>query len=194
MHEVEYNLELLRIIDLYADRLSPSMPVLSKSSAYVEDIFKKAGIESSNRVVAIHPGSSNIKKQWSAENFKKVVEALLKIDKIDVVIIGDGSEKHLSSKIALSSNRNVHDLAGLFTVKQLAALMKRADLLITNDNGPMHIAAAVGTRVVALFNKDAEGSNPKRWGPYGEGHTVFYKDFNDIKPEEVIEAAKDMLK
>jgi ADP-heptose:LPS heptosyltransferase len=81
----------------------------------------------------------------------------------------------------------------LFTIKQLAAFLKRADLLITNDNGPMHIAAAVGTKVLALFNKDVIGSNPIRWAPYGEGHTIFYNPLDKISPEEVIRAAKDAL-
>ena len=68
-----------------------------------------------------------------------------------------------------------------------------SDLFITNDNGPMHIAAAVGAKVLALFNKDVIGSNPLRWGPYGKGHVVLYKSFNDITPDEIIEKAKTML-
>jgi ADP-heptose:LPS heptosyltransferase len=68
-------------------------------------------------------------------------------------------------------------------------LFKASDLLITNDNGPMHIAAACGTKVIALFNKNLGGSNPFRWGPYGQGHTIFYKPIDEIKPSEIYEAA-----
>jgi len=194
MHEVEYNLELLRIIDIYTDRLSPSMPITSESSLYVDGILNQTGIKSSNKIVVIHPGSSNTKKQWGIENFKKIVEALPETGNIDIVIIGDSSEKHLGAEMVSGRDKNVHDMTGFFTIKQLAAFLKRADLLITNDNGPMHIAAAVRTKVLALFNKDAIGSNPIRWCPYGDGHTVFYKDFADLKPKEVIEAVKTILK
>ena len=192
-HEVEYNLELLRIIDIYADKISPIMPVLSKNASEVEGILNKAGIKDKNKIVAIHPGSSNARKQWDIKNFTKVAKALAEIGNIDVVVIGDKSEKHLSEYVVSGAGKDTYDLAGLFTVKQLAAFMQRADILITNDNGPMHIAAAVGTKVVAIFNKDVSGSSPLRWAPYGDGHRVFYKDFNDIRPEEIIEAAKIVL-
>ncbi len=192
-HEVEYNLELLRIIDIYADKIYPLMEILSKSVSEVKSILNMAGVKEKNKIVVIHPGSSNAKKQWSIKNFAKVAKALAEAGNIDVVVIGDKSEKHLCKYITSDAGKNTYDLAGLFTLKQLAALMQRADMLITNDNGPMHIAAAVSTRVVAIFNKDVSGSNPLRWAPYGDGHTVFYKDFNDIKPEEAIEAAKDTL-
>ncbi len=193
MHEVEYNLELLRIIDIYTDKISPSMPITSESSLYVDGILNQAGIKSGNKIVAIHPGSSNTKKQWGIGNFKKIAEVLSETDKIDIVVIGDRSEKHLGAEIVSGRSKNVYDMTGLFTIKQLAAFLKRADLLITNDNGPMHIAAAVGTKVVAIFNKSVPGSNPVRWGPYGEGHTIFYNPLDKISPKEVIMAAKDAL-
>src|SRR2546427_12359609 len=59
------------------------------------------------------------------------------------------------------------DLMGQTTLKDLIALLRRARLLITNDSGPMHLAAAVGTPVIALFGPN----DPARTGPYGAGHT-----------------------
>jgi len=193
MHEVEYNLELLRIIDIYTDKLYPFMPVLSNSGSEVDGLLNKVGIKPHGRIVAIHPGSSNKKKQWGIDNFKKVVKSLSEEGKMDVAIIGDKSEKELGSKISAGMGENVHDLTGIFTIKQLAAFLKKTGILITNDNGPMHIAAAVGTRIIALFNKDVAGSNPVRWGPCGDGHTIFYEDFDKIKPEEIIEAVNTVL-
>src|SRR5207245_6280525 len=60
------------------------------------------------------------------------------------------------------------DLMGQTTLKELIALLRRTRLLITNDSGPMHLAAAVGTPVIALFGP----TDPARTGPYGTGHTV----------------------
>jgi len=62
-------------------------------------------------------------------------------------------------------------VAGETSILQLAALLKRCRLFVGNDNGPMHIAAAVGTPVVALFGP----TDPAEWGPWGEGHVVLYK-------------------
>lgn len=193
MHEVEYNLELLRIIDIYSGKLSPIMPVSNESNVFVDSILKQKGIKGQNKIVVMHPGSSNAKKQWPIENFKEVAAVLAETGRIDIAIIGDGAEKHLSDNIASGIGKNVYDLTGLFTIKQLAAFLKRVDILITNDNGPMHIAAAVGTRIIAIFNKDAIGSNPLRWGPCGDGHTVFYRSLDQINSDEVIKAAKDTL-
>ena len=193
-HEVEYNLELLRILDIYKTKFSPFMPVLSKSSYYVEGIFNQTGITGQKKIVAIHPGSSNPDKKWQVEKFRKVTQELANTGYVDVVIIGDRSEKALAEEISSGLGKSVHNLAGIFTIRKLTAFFKKADILITNDNGPMHIAASVDTKVVALFNKDVIGSNPTRWGPYGEGHIVIYKSFDELTAEEVVETVKNILK
>ncbi len=194
MHEVEYNLRFLRIIDIYTDNTAPSMPVSGRDSSFIKEALRKAGITDKDKIVALHPGSSSAKKIWPVENFKKIAKSLSEANAAFIVIIGDEHEKPLGRKIALSLRSNVFDMTGFFTLKQLAALLKRAELFITNDNGPMHISAAVGTKTIALFNKDSQGSSPKRWSPYGEGHIVFHKPLNQISPEEVARAALDALK
>jgi 3-deoxy-D-manno-octulosonic-acid transferase/heptosyltransferase-1 len=98
------------------------------------------------------------------------------------------------------------NLAGRTTLRDLAYLYRKAALLITTDSGPMHIAAAVGTPVIALFGP----TSASRTGPYGEGHFVIRRDLacspcflkkcetrhcmKDISVEDVLEAAKKMLK
>ncbi|NQT94962.1 MAG: glycosyltransferase family 9 protein [Candidatus Omnitrophica bacterium] len=193
MHEVEYNLELLKIIDVYEKNTRPFIPVLSKSVLSVDKLFQERGITGTKRIVAIHPGSSNSDKRWPPEKFREVAKMLAESASVEVVLIGDDSEKPLCEEIG-SGLRGVYNLAGSFTVKELAAFLKRVDLLITNDNGPMHIAAALGTKVVAIFNSDLKGSNPKRWGPYGEGHIVIYRPLDEIMAEEVVEAAEKIFK
>jgi ADP-heptose:LPS heptosyltransferase len=77
---------------------------------------------------------------------------------------------------------------------ELAALLKRCSLLISCDSGPMHLAASVGTPVVALFRNDLPGKTAKRWGPWGSGHTVIEKvNLLDISVDEVFEKAKQRL-
>ena len=192
-HEVEYNLELLRILDIYETKLAPFMPVLSKSSYYVDGILNQTGVLGKKKIVAIHPGSSNPKKRWAKEKFKQLTQSLINTGLVDVVLIGDRSEKSLCQEIESGLGKSVHNLAGIFTIRKLTAFLKKADVLITNDNGPMHIAASVGTKVVALFNKDVIGSNPTRWAPYGEGHKVFYEKFSELSADEVANQVKNYL-
>ena len=193
MHEVKYDLKLLSLIGVHEEDISPFMLVLSKSSYYVKGLLEQTGIKGERKIVAIHPGSSNFAKKLPADKFKEVVRGLIETDNIEVVLVGSKDEKALCNDIKSSFGNQVHDLAGLFSLRELAAILKVSDLFITNDNGPMHIAAAVGTKVLALFNKDAVGSNPARWAPYGDGHSVIYKSFNDITPDEVIQVAKKIL-
>ena len=193
MHEVDYNLQLLKVIDIYEENIYPFMPVLSRGSYYVNGLLAQTGVTGSKKVVVMHPGSSNPGKRYPADKLKDVVRGLVKTGNVDIVIIGSKDDKILCDRIKADFGNEVHNLAGLLSLRELAAIFKVSDLFITNDNGPMHIAAAVGAKVLALFNKDVIGSNPLRWGPYGEGHVVIYKSFKDITPEEVIEKAKTML-
>jgi len=72
--------------------------------------------------------------------------------------------------------------------------LKRCALLVSGDSGPVHLAAAVGTPIVALFRNDLPGKTSKRWGPWGKGHTVIEKEnLEDISVDEVFEKVKQRL-
>ena len=211
MHEVMYNLEPLKLIGVDEKDIAPFVNVLSRNSYYVSGLLQQCGINPDKKTIAIHPGSSNPAKRWPVENFTELVKRLAGFGGFNIIAVGDRSEKELCEKVipALGS-KSVFSLAGLLTLKDLAAFFKKTDLLITNDNGPMHIAACVGAKVIAIFGRNMPGVSPKRWGPYGDGHIVFHKDpgcrpcydkkcpydfkcLRSITPDEVFEAAKRVL-
>jgi len=70
----------------------------------------------------------------------------------------------------------VLNLAGRLSVAELAALLRRCRCLLSNDSGPVHIAAAVGIPVVDLFGRNQAGLSPQRWGPLGDGHLILHKE------------------
>ncbi|MFA5069215.1 MAG: glycosyltransferase family 9 protein [Candidatus Omnitrophota bacterium] len=193
-HETEYNLQLLRAVDVYKEGILPSMPVMPHSLSRVRGILKRQGLSAGRKIIVIHPGSSNPAKRYPWEKFGIIARVLAGSGDADIVLIGHSDEKALCAGIGIASGQGVYDLCGFFDLKDLAALFQCADIFITNDNGPMHIASAVGARVLALFNKDAKGSNPSRWSPCGSGHVVLHKSFGLLSPEEVIEKARLMLK
>ena len=103
------------------------------------------------------------------------------------------------------------NFAGRLSVAELAALLKRCRLLISNDSGPVHVAAAVGTPVVDIFGRNQRGLSPMRWGPLGDGHIVLHKEvgcvtclahncdieflcLTSLSVEEVYQAAVTILK
>ena len=81
------------------------------------------------------------------------------------------------------------DLVGRLTLRQLAALLQHARLLVSNDSGPVHLAAAMGTPTVVLFGTSDPATGPARWGPWGQGHTVICQPrLEQIDVDEVLQA------
>ena len=105
-------------------------------------------------------------KLWEDERFAALCDRIGEAYGIPVVLTGQRAPS--LEKIQSLSRRGVINLEGQTTLKDLAELYRRAVLLITTDSGPMHLAAAMGTPVVALFGP----TDPKRTGPYGPGHRV----------------------
>lgn len=113
----------------------------------------------------IHLGARYPVNRWPRENWAKLVNLL----PMPVVLAGADLELADSEWLQTHVQREVFSLVGRTTVLQLAALLRRASVFVGHDSGPMHIAVAVGTRVVALFGPE---SNVVWWRPWGDGHTV----------------------
>jgi ADP-heptose:LPS heptosyltransferase len=117
-------------------------------------------------VVAIHAGARWSTKQWPVERFAASVEPVLAERGGSVIALGSGSEAASATQLCellsahLPANR-IRNLVGQTTLKQLAALLGQVDLTVSNDSGPMHLAAAVGSPLVGIFTC----TNPQRSGP-----------------------------
>ncbi len=114
-------------------------------------------------LIAIYPGSGEYSpaRRWPPERFISVGRALQQQCKARIVVIGGPGEKELCQRVA-DGIPNATSLAGQTSLGQLAALLECCNLFLGNDGGPMHLAAAVGTRVVAIFGL----TNHLAWGPY----------------------------
>ncbi len=118
------------------------------------------------RRVAIMPGAAyGPAKRWFSERFAALARAL-DAEGVDVALVGGPGDRDVIDRIAPRVPSSVSDLAGRTRVGVLAALLQRAALLVTNDTGPMHLAAAVGTPVFALFGS----TNPHWTRPWGSRH------------------------
>ncbi|MBM3862110.1 MAG: glycosyltransferase family 9 protein [Verrucomicrobia bacterium] len=115
--------------------------------------------------VAIHMGARYPVNCWPRENWLELVNRLA----APVMFVGAQKEATDAKWILQQTKTPAVSLAGQTTILQLAALLKRAALFIGHDSGPMHIATAMGTKVIALFGPQ---SDVPSWRPWGEGHTV----------------------
>ncbi|HEY2253273.1 MAG TPA: glycosyltransferase family 9 protein [Planctomycetaceae bacterium] len=123
-------------------------------------------------IMAVHPGAGWETKRWPVEKFGEIARRFAG----SVVIVGGPSERLPGSQIILAtadSPKPTLNLAGQTTLKQLAVLLKAVDLLVTNDSGPLHLAAAVETPVVGIFTcTNPLVSGPAMSGPTGQMHEL----------------------
>ncbi|MGV8150758.1 MAG: glycosyltransferase family 9 protein [Candidatus Woesearchaeota archaeon] len=109
-------------------------------------------------------GDSIPERSWPKSQFKDLCEKILqsKEHKVKIILIGTKEDYELNEYIK-SKNPNIINTAGKFTLQELFYVMTKIDLFVSNDTGPMHIAAAQGTRTIGLFGPNT----PKIWAPYG---------------------------
>lgn len=192
LHEVEFNLELVSLVGANTSDLTLSLNV---DNDIINSLLKEYGIKEGEDLVALHPWTSDPLKQWPLDNFKELAKRLLNKQGIKVVMIGGIDEEskalEFSNKFSASSLVN---LTGRLTLAQSAAFLKKCKLLVSGDSGPVHLASAVNTTVLAIFRNDLEGKTPRRWGPWGKGHKVIEKNsLSDISVDEVFSVAMEAL-
>ncbi len=193
-HEVEYNLELLNAIGVDCQDKSLFISFDRGDEKTIDFVLGERGVSDADNIIAVHPWTSDPVKQWPLDNFAKLVESLLKEISLKVIIIG-GKEEVEQSEEFCKDKIGLINMTGKLTLRQLAAFLRRCKLLVSNDSGPVHLAAAVGTPVVALFRSDLVGKTAKRWGPWGQGHIVIEKsNLYDITVDEVFDKVMEVLK
>lgn len=129
---------------------------------YADKLIKDNGM--SDPIVVINPGAKSHLKRWTPEGFADVADRLSSGNKASVVFVGLGDDTQIANEIRHRMKSRSCDLTNRTNIRQLAALLKRARLVITNDSAPLHVGCAVGTRVLAVFGP----TDPKKYGPTGE--------------------------
>jgi heptosyltransferase-2 len=161
-HRVAYYLELLRPFGEVPRATAPEIAPPAESRAWAEEAM--AG----TRWAGINPGATyGAAKQWYPERFVEVGRRLVARG-YRVVVVGGPAEAALGAKVAAGIGEGAQSLAGKTTLPRLAAAIGRCGVFVTNDTGPMHVAAAVGTPVVAIFGP----TDPRTTSPFGDRHTL----------------------
>ncbi|MBI4000663.1 MAG: glycosyltransferase family 9 protein [Nitrospira defluvii] len=134
----------------------------------VETILAGAGVAAPLPWIAINASARWETKRWPPQHFAEAADQLSRTHALPIVFIGGAAERLESLAVMALMRTKAVDLTGQTPVGLLPCLLRQAAVLVTNDSGPMHIATAVGTPVVALFGP----TDPRRTGPYGRGHLV----------------------
>ena len=161
-HEVEYYLNLMQHFGITGSCTQPHLFVTSDEEKTASAFLAEYGIQSSDFVLGINPGASyGSAKRWYPDRFAQVARRLADEWGARVVIFGGPGETAIAADLESRLEGTAVNAAGKTTVRQLMALIRRCNFFITNDSGPMHIAAAFDVPLVAIFGStDHTGTSP----------------------------------
>ena len=171
-----------------ADRV-PRLKTRKVEDLVVDQILKKAKVPTATPLVGLFPGAGHPGRRWPLEKFADLADYLIRNDGVRVLVFAGPEEQALVRE--MRSLFPQHSLiVDNLTISELAAALARLAVFVSNDTGPMHIAAAVGTPVIALLDRPT----PHSFVPIQDHHRVIFSEtIKDIKPEDVYTVARELL-
>lgn len=167
IHAVARYLEVLRRHGVDTVGARPQLQFTDQEIADRDKFLSENGIAPKRPIVGIHPGGNWRYKLWQPTNFARIADLLCDRWNAQIMLFAGPDESSLQAQVVELLNLEPVAVKSR-SLRQVAALIEACDVYLGNDTGPMHIAAAVGTSVVAIFGS----TNHHRSGPYGEGHMV----------------------
>lgn len=203
-HELKYNLGLLEEIGIESDSPVFDFTLEESEEKAAVGVLGHAGI--TDRFCIIHPGSGGSAMDWPSENYGETAWMIFEeLGLSSLVTWGPGEESLARQVVEFSNNRAVM-MPEVVPLPVLAAILKKANLIIAPSTGVLHLAVTVGTPVLGLY-PSVPHMSPVRWGPYGTGNAALTPEIAGsdsfspedpssmrlITPEKVISAAKELI-
>lgn len=179
VHRQDYYLGVLEIFGISAQKRESRLSVDAELTTRVGHLLSGLGIGEKDFLLILNPGGNWDLKRWPKENFSKLIECLLENynSRPNFKIALNGAHKDIPlmeeilRPLDLSCQQRVINLAGKINLRELMALMKRANLVVSADSGPLHIASSVGTPTIGIFGP----TSPEITGPRGQGLSQILK-------------------
>jgi 3-deoxy-D-manno-octulosonic-acid transferase/heptosyltransferase-1 len=203
-HAVDKYLKMAEYLGCEKDSWKGHIPIRESDKRSIDIVLHDRGIKDQT-LVAINPFAQWTTKLWEPERFAALADRVQKELASDIVFTGSIQDRAEIDEIIERMDPKPTNLAGQTSLKELAYLYSKCQLLVTTDTGPMHIAVAMGCTVIALFGPTA----PWRTGPYGEGHRVIREEIEcspcfkktcdhlscmkNIKVNKVFESVKEKI-
>lgn len=160
-HAVDWYLGVLRLLGVPADRPFEWIPKRPAAAKAVREKWPLA----QHRWITLQPGARWVNKRWPVESFAQTVRLLRERDpSLRFAVLGGREDSPLGETIARAGGDRCLDLIGKLTLPEMIEWIRATDLMVSNDTGPMHVAAALRKPVVGLFGP----TEPRRTGPYGQ--------------------------
>ncbi len=174
-HELEYDIHLLEPLGCNREQSRDFLiPVGDKERQTIRNFFDEFQISPNDRVIVLHAGSGGSARDWPVERFALVGRRFLERG-MKVILTGSREEQPLVSSVHTHMGDRSINAVGRFSLRELAALYEKTDVVVANSTGPIHIAAAMGTPVVGFYPPIIQCSSA-RWGPYTDKRIIFEPD------------------
>ncbi len=208
-HERELNLKLIEFLGIPSMEFDTGIRVQASARERIRDLLDRAGLGPAHPPFAVlHPGSGGSSLNWPVEHFAALGKGLASSG-WPVVITGTEMDRPLTEQVLSGTGDRAINICGRLDLPHLAALLSTAALTVSNSTGPLHLADALGGRVIGLYSRHVFAS-PRRWGPWSQPENVFipagppcrnctrdrcreYNCMASIHPEEVLEKACKIL-
>lgn len=170
-HEAEYNMRLLQLLGIAETNISFDFRIKAEAKENIDRLLATNNILHDQAVVILHPGSGGSSRDWPLSHFADLACRLMDEQNVQVILTGTKEEWPLIDWLLSETGMKPLSLAGRLSLKELAALLHRAEVFVSNSTGPLHLAVALGTEVVAFY-PPITPCRPERWGPYGQRNDV----------------------
>ena len=188
-HEIHRNLDVVKALGLNVNDENPVIFISEKNQEFADEFFKEKSLQKNN-TLCIHPGASRPIRAWLPERFREIAKRFSQQFKCKVIITWGSREEDLAHFVAEGLGKNVIVCEKTSSIGELAAVIKNSKMFFSNCTGPMNVAVAVQTPVVALLGS----SDPVDWGAYGNQHVNIksplvlehYSDEDERKAMEMI--------
>ncbi len=188
-HATEHYFDILHAVGIPAEDQKLELFLAESERRDAVQRLKTAGIVAGKLKVGLFPGAGWKLREWMPERFAAIGDRLVEHFNADVLIFGGQQESELVQKVANLMEMPAIPFAGNLQMRQLAACIEQCDLFLTNDTGPMHIAAGVGTRTVSLFGP----GNHIRFQPLGVEHQIIRHDVPCSPCKQFTDKCKDNI-
>jgi lipopolysaccharide heptosyltransferase II len=206
-HQVDYYLDLVKTISSSTSRPSIEIQATAEERASARSLLQKQGIPAGSAFLVLNPGAAyGSAKRWHGDRFAKSAEVLTEELDLHIAVIGSDAERSVAEQIAAQIGGKAAVLNGMTSLETLIGVLAESSLMITNDSGPMHIAAALSIPTVAVFGSTDERvtgpsgprtrivKNPVECSPcLLRDCPIDHRCMNAVTVEDVCRAARELM-
>lgn len=188
-HAVDRYLDVIKPLGIGEVSRIPKLRTRVEDDKEIQKRLAKQGADSGAPLIGLFPGAGHPSRRWPVENFVLLADMLHRNEDVRIILFGGPEERELIAELRKNLPRNSIVFDRL-SIPQLASALARLSVFVSNDTGPMHIAAAVGTRTVVLLDHRA----PRSYVPFGDSHRIVSgKPVDQLEVDEAYAATRELL-